>query len=139
MPPSRKLTSAPSVTVSARRTGPLAPAVISRTVWSAMPTSPATASVAGPCTASVPPAPETFRSPARLCAKPDAPSPYCKVPPVTSAEPPSTPITTSRPPDTVVLPANAPLAPVRNVVPATWFKLCSKPEPAALVNAVENA
>ncbi|MCY1531670.1 hypothetical protein D9M68_669030 [compost metagenome] len=113
------------------------PALTSRTVPSARPRLPATASVAGPCTDNVLPAPATRRSPVRRLATPAAPSPYCKVPPVTSAEPPSEPSTTSLPPDTVVLPSKPELAPVRIVVPAIWFRLWAIP-PAVLFNAGEN-
>ncbi|CUI93796.1 Uncharacterised protein [Achromobacter xylosoxidans] len=91
-------------------------------VWSAMPTLPATPSEAVPCTASVLPVPDTRRSPAKRLAAPVVASPYCSVPPVTSAAPPSWFSTTSLPPDTVVLPRNAPLSPVRRVVPAIWFR-----------------
>ena len=123
-PPSRKVTSAPSVTVLAQRRAVGAGGEVESGV--AMPISPVAPNVAGPCTASVLPAPDTFRSPASLLAAPEAPSPYRSVPPVTCAEPPSCPSTTSLPPDTVVLPRKAPLAPARNVVPAIWFRLCAR-------------
>ena len=134
-PPSRKVTSAPSVTVLARSGavgagGEVESGVVGHADIARRP------NVAGPCTASVLPAPDTFRSPASLLAAPEAPSPYCSVPPVTCAEPPSCPSTTSLPPDTVVLPRKAPLAPARNVVPAIWFRLCA-PLPV-LSNRVAN-